>query len=234
MKPDEILALEENEDLALLYKPANIHTTSRSPSDSMEGTVAGYIHSKLQNIESDLKDAGLINRLDYETSGILIAAKSKESFEYLSELQNQKLIKKGYLALVEGEFNTTERVQNYIGSQYRRSKKVQVYSSHVKRTLPAETLFSPVENYPNKNVSLIKAKLSQGRRHQIRAHAASIGHPLVGDELYGSSKSAKGYLKEKYPAPFLLVANTIEINNQRIKFSYELPDEYCIDLVGIC
>jgi 23S rRNA pseudouridine1911/1915/1917 synthase len=132
-------------------------------------------------------ECGLVNRLDYETSGIVIVAKSAESWSDWRYAFKLGQVKKEYLALVQGSITCSVNVLNYLGSRYRGSKKVKVSATPKARFLPASSSLLPIAFNKTGNVSLVKIVTLSGRRHQVRVHCSEAGFPLVGDSLYGGS-----------------------------------------------
>jgi 23S rRNA pseudouridine1911/1915/1917 synthase len=208
----------EDERLLVIEKPACFHSVRdlRSPQGR---SVADWLMAEYPGIErASLKaeDAGLINRLDFETSGLLLAAKDRESWEQLSLLLKSGRINKSYTILVEGEFPAKREVAGFIGSRYRHSKKVvvaDVLPKGGKRFLEAKAVFARLEYAAQWDASLVRAEAHTARRHQIRAQAAHLGHPLVGDALYGSRRALGEVWQEDahLPCPpFFLHAERIE------------------------
>ena len=103
-------------------------------------------------------------------------------------------IEKVYVAIVEGHLDTAVLVENYIGTPHRRAKKVRVYEDEPaarERARPARSLFRGISYSSESDCTRVEVEMYTGCRHQIRAHAAFLGHPLVGDELYRSTRSFK-------------------------------------------
>lgn len=207
----ELVTLFETREFWVFSKPTGLHSTNDGKS---KHSLVSHILTEHPSQQRAGKDAGLIHRLDFETSGCVLVLKS----EYFSESQrtaymtNEML--KRYILLTEGMFRSTT-VQTGITSRYRRSKKVQVVSvdEQSKRTLSAKTIFT-VLDHPFPDTSLVCAEITAGRRHQIRAHAAYLKHPLVGDSLYGSLLSLADTLKTKALAPkFFLHAYQLEFRH---------------------
>lgn len=184
--------LHEDEALLVTLKPAGIHSVALAEGEEAPSIGAQLLAAFpfLREVADRPGDAGLINRLDFGTSGILIGAKTKAAWEILrGDIQTGR-IKKRYLAVVEGISPKETTIENYIGSPYRRSKKVRVYESLPAdgRGLPATSTFLLRESNAEHNVSLVEIEAPTARRHQIRVHAKTLGHPLIGDELYGSER----------------------------------------------
>lgn len=183
--------LHEDDHLIVIYKPSCMHSvnTAAGSIDSVE-TWLSSLYPSLKTHPSG--ESGITNRLDYETSGLMLAAKDPSTVSAIQTLTKKGLIKKEYLALVEGILDHPITVSKALGSRGRNSGKVRVFESPKPRdrALPAETQFFPVSISAARGCSIIKAVIFQGRRHQIRVHSSFINHPLTGDEKYGSKTAA--------------------------------------------
>lgn len=194
--------LKEQDQLIVLFKPSGIHSTSQKSADST--TLQWFLseHLKEQGIGlGDLKEAGLVQRLDYETSGVVLAARAQSYQEALREILHSTASSKLYLALVEGLVDKPFTINGPIAARYRRSKKVTVLAegespSGFRGTRAALTVVQPLSAFAELDCTLVAASCCVGQRHQIRAHLASVGHPLVGDDLYGSNQSLLEFTQE--------------------------------------
>jgi 23S rRNA-/tRNA-specific pseudouridylate synthase len=204
-------------EIFAVYKPAALHSVRAG--DSGGASVADQLLAWREDLsESSLNpgDAGLVHRLDFSTSGILLGAFSREMWEILRDLLQQGRITKEYIALVEGEFKGPREVTTFIGSPYRGGKKVRVYEQDPgskARALEGTTIFTPISYLHQRDMSLVQVSASPARRHQVRVHAAYCGHPLVGDTLYGASTTLDGLTKT--PRDFLLHASHIAFTHPR-------------------
>ena len=126
----------------------------------------------------------LIHRLDKDTSGLLIVAKNKKEYEYLIELQKERKIKKYYLAVVSGiPDKKYATIDAPISRNKSHRKKMSINTSGRKSLTTYKVLKS------NSKMSLIELELHTGRTHQIRVHMQAIGHPIIGDKLYGKKST---------------------------------------------
>ncbi len=164
---------------------------------------------------------GIVHRLDRETSGIMLAVRNQKYFDYFKSLFKERQIKKTYLALVSGEPREKRGViDKPIGIKNGTVKR----SVHSKKMLKsAVTEYKVVKTFISSGVpfSLLEVSPKTGRTHQIRVHLASIGHPIVGDPLYGGKKNAS--LANR----LMLHAYSLEFslpNGSRLRLEAE-PDE---------
>ncbi|RMD85157.1 MAG: RluA family pseudouridine synthase [Candidatus Dadabacteria bacterium] len=198
----------EDDYLLAINKPSGIHS-AMLPGEKGGESIAEIlcnIDDSFVEASSKAEDCGLVNRLDFETSGILVAAKEKKAWIETRANVLAESVYKEYLCLTEGNLREEIEVDNYIGTPARRSDKVKVYKRKPRkkdRALPAKTLFSPVSYISNWGLTLVRVEISTGRRHQIRAHAAFAGYPLAGDDLYGSSVVLSEVIKKPAPKFFL-------------------------------
>jgi len=167
--------LYEDNDLLVSDKPSGIAVHGGS------GISQGVIET-LRAMRPEARFLELVHRLDRDTSGCLMIAKKRSTLRMLHELLRGDGIEKRYLALVKGEWKGGKR---RIQAPLR--KNMLASGERIVRVdaegKPAVTLFRPLLRYPQ--ATLVEAALLTGRTHQIRVHAAHIGHPIAGDEKYG-------------------------------------------------
>lgn len=202
-----------NANYYFIDKPAGLHSV-RLPQGGGTSVADLIIKVDLQaaTYSDKPEDAGLLNRLDLETSGILIAAKSRFAWQKGRELMREQDIKKSYLILVEGEFPASAIADTYIGTPHRGAKKVKIYKSkpaRAARAVQGITAFSLVRAVRNGEFSLVRAECFKAQRHQVRVHAAHLGFPLVGDSLYGAKKDLSQILPGQQ-RQFFLHAEKVE------------------------
>jgi len=184
-QPEDIplVVLYEDEHVAAIDKPAGmvIHPAYGHTS----GTLVNAVLAKWPQVTafSDAGRAGIVHRLDKETSGIILIAKTSLALESLRAQFKARTVTKRYLALVEGAPGTAEGVIDApIGRDPKQRKRMAV----ARQGREAVTEFRVLEFYANH--SLLEIFPKTGRTHQIRVHMAFIGHPVVGDNVYGHRK----------------------------------------------
>ncbi|MGA2284709.1 MAG: RluA family pseudouridine synthase [Dehalococcoidia bacterium] len=130
---------------------------------------------------------GIVHRLDKDTSGLLLVARNERARADLSRQLKERLVEKRYLALVSGGLEPTEgAIEGDIGRDPRNRKRMAI----VEGGRPARTAYRVVERLAG--FTLVEVAPSTGRTHQIRVHLAGVGHPIVGDELYGKRSTLVG------------------------------------------
>ena len=175
--------LYEDNDVIVINKPQGM-VVHPAPGNYTKTLVNALLyHCKDLSTINGVIRPGIVHRIDKDTTGVLVVAKNDEAHNFLSsQLQNHSM-KREYIALVEG------RLKEDIGTINKpigRNKRDRLKMGIVDDGKRAVTHYEVLERY--KNTTLIKCVLETGRTHQIRVHMASIGHPLVGDEVYGFKK----------------------------------------------
>jgi 23S rRNA pseudouridine1911/1915/1917 synthase len=179
----------EDKDLIVINKPKHmlVHPTSFHDKDTVVNILQNKI--KLKDFEDQLRP-GVIHRLDRDTTGLLIIAKHKKSYdELIKQIQNKTLVRK-YLALVHHNFQDQFLLIKAPIDRSKQNLLKMVVSDEPKAKL-AQTEVTVLANYASG--ALIECRLLTGRTHQIRAHMAYIHHPVFNDELYGSYDGYKNY-----------------------------------------
>ena len=186
--------LKESEHFLALHKPFNLHSHPLRYSDTNTLLNALYELQRVEllNINSSNHDRALLYRLDFETSGVLILAKSEEAYQAVRKDFNQLAKEKSYLAVVRGKFDKNGSHTHFLKASGVGGEKQKVFNEGMDQR--AELSVQLVEYSEKENLSLIKVTLKTGLRHQIRAQLSHLGFPLLGDELYGGEKAQRLYL----------------------------------------
>lgn len=189
----DLIFFYNDDDIFAVYKPAGVHSVKipEEGGHSLADDLLEYDSQLAHASRSDL-DGGLVQRLDFGTSGVLLGAKNRPMWDTLYGALSEGKVEKSYVALIEGKLAEVTTVSTFIGSPHRGAKKMKIYSrppSPPVRALPGTTTYRPLHYLTPFDITVVEAAASPARRHQVRAHAAHIDHPLVGDLLYGSRRS---------------------------------------------
>ena len=221
----ELDIVYEDEDVILINKPKGM-VVHPAPGHTTDTLVNGLLYHCKDNLSgiNGVARPGIVHRIDRDTTGILIVCKNDMSHNSIAEQLKEHSINRRYRALVHGNLKEdTGTVEGPIGRHPVDRKKMAINERNGK---PAVTHYTVLERFGN--YTLIECKLETGRTHQIRVHMTSIGHPLVGDEVYGPAKS-----------PFKLQGQCLHAmvlgfvhprTGEYMEFSADLP-EYFEDLL---
>lgn len=137
--------------------------------------------------EAGRERAGIVHRLDKDTSGVMVVARTPEALAALSAQFKQRVVRKNYLAVVAGVIKKgSGAIEAPIGRHVKERKKISVHTASPRE---AVTLFRVKERF--RNATLVEVEIKTGRTHQIRVHMAHVGHPVLGDRTYGHAGDAK-------------------------------------------
>ena len=185
----------EDEVLLVVNKPAGM--VVHPGHGNYSGTLVNALlyHFKDLPLNSDSRP-GLVHRIDKDTSGLLVVAKTAEAMTHLSRQFFDKTSTREYIALAWGVFSEASgTIEGHIGRSLKNRLQMDVFENE-SFGKPAITHYKVLEDL--RYVSLIQCQLETGRTHQIRAHMKHIGHPLFNDERYGGDKILKGTTFTKY------------------------------------
>jgi 23S rRNA pseudouridine1911/1915/1917 synthase len=234
----EDLAIEivyEDEYLAVVNKPAGMVT--HPAAGNHRGTLVNALlhHLKTPAVGGDITRPGIVHRLDKNTSGLLVVAKTEVAFAVLQKAIAERAIVRTYWAIICGHMKETEgTIDLPIGRSSRDRKKMAVTS---KNSREARTHYKVVERY--RSYDQLEITLDTGRTHQIRVHLSHLGHPALGDPEYGGRESwhkgmsspdrllaqqiLSGLSRQALHAIRLEFAHPV--TGERMKFEGELPGE---------
>ncbi len=199
--PEKILLniVYEDTDLMVINKPAGmvVHPGSGNYSGTLLNGVAFYLLEQNPDISEELLPRfGLVHRIDKNTSGLLVLAKTDKAMRLLAKQFFDHSIKRKYVALVWGDMENDEgTIIAHVGRHLRFRKQFEAYpeGDHGKDAI---THYKVLERFGY--VTLVECALETGRTHQIRVHMKHIGHPLFNDDFYGGDKIVKGTVYAKY------------------------------------
>lgn len=232
----------EDEYLMIINKPPGmvVHPAYKNYSGTLVNAILHYAEKtkgSLSNLNG-FERAGIVHRLDKDTSGLIVIAKDEVTHRKLSEQFFHHTIEREYNAIIWGKLKKKKgEISNRLGRDKKDRKKVTVLKGDDNSGKTAVTLYEVLEEYDF--LSLIKLKLKTGRTHQIRVHMADMAHPVFGDETYGGRephsvnltsnlKSRIKNLLEKIDRQALharVLGFTHPVTNEKMRFESELPDD---------
>jgi len=186
--------VHEDEHLIVIDKPAGlvVHPAAGNLDGTLVNALLHHCRGSLSGI-GGVARPGIVHRIDKDTSGLIVAAKTDRTHEGLAAQFAKHSIDRGYLAIVNGQPAATGIVDAPLArSPVNRQKIAIVTGPRGKRAVTHWRVVTPLDR-----AALVECRLETGRTHQIRVHMASIGHPLIGDQVYGISKTVHRPLLER-------------------------------------
>ncbi|QIG54794.1 RluA family pseudouridine synthase [Altererythrobacter sp. BO-6] len=181
--------VHEDEHLIVIDKPAGmvVHPAAGNPDGTLVNALLHHCRGQLSGI-GGVARPGIVHRIDKDTSGLLVVAKTDKAHEGLARQFKDHSIERRYLAVCSGYPTPLEgTIATRIGRSDSNRKKMAVLDKNSSRGKHAVTHYKVLERL--RGAALIECRLETGRTHQVRVHCASIGHPLLGDPLYGRTPS---------------------------------------------
>lgn len=178
----------EDEHIILINKPAGMLSQKAKDTDeSLVEYLIDYLLTKDKISPEQLRSfrPSVCNRLDRNTSGLVVGGKSLIGLQIMSEVFKDRTIHKYYQCVVKGRVLKKQRINGFLAKD-EKTNQVTVSTSEFPDCVPIATEYVPLDYYGD--YTLLKVTLITGRTHQIRAHLASIGHPIIGDYKYGDKK----------------------------------------------
>lgn len=221
----------EDDDIVVIDKPVGM--VVHPAAGNRTGTVVNAVLYHCRNLSGigGVLRPGIVHRLDKETSGVLVIAKNNEAHLNLSDQFRNRTVQKNYLAVIIGRMPKPEgEIVSTIGRHPHHRIKMKANASVGRE---AVTYWKEIESYPG--ASLLEVHPRTGRTHQIRVHLSEMGHPVVGDKMYGTKKRARGIQNERVKYALLnmkrhaLHAHKLTLEHPRkretMTFVSDLPDD---------
>ena len=226
-EPLPLSIVYEDSDLVVVDKPAGmvVHPAAGHPGGTLVNALLHHI-TDLSGVGGE-KRPGIVHRLDRGTSGLMVVAKHDTSHDELARQFHDREVEKEYVALVWGTVHAGRRIDAPIGRDPVDRKKM---SARARRSRAAVTRIVGAEHF-GRALTLARVAIHTGRTHQIRVHLSAIGHPVVGDSVYGGvHRRVPGDLRavSRLDRPFLHAARlafTHPADGRRLEFTSELPDD---------
>ena len=228
----EVKILSETNHYLAIHKPAGIHSHPLKYSDT--NTVLNYLasidHFQSLTVNAENYDRGLLYRLDYETSGILLLAKNPKLFLEIRNNFETRMKRKIYFAVVEGDFNREGSHSHHFKGAGEKGSKQKVSDQPMVDSRLG--VFNVKKILKMSDKSLLMIELKTGLRHQIRAQLSYLGFPILGDELYGGNKAERLYLHAwRYEWSEFVEDNHMDLFDRF--FDLNRAFQMCHDMLGI-
>lgn len=224
--------LYQDEYLLAVNKPAGIIVHADGTNET---SLTDVVCEKLRALEGlrevDLSQVQALNRLDKETTGIVLFSLKKETQSQFDQLIASKELSKEYLAAVKGAFEPNKLlIDKAIGKDRRNAQKMRI-SATGKSSQTEVRLIKVASSAQGQTHSLLLVNLLTGRKHQIRVHLSSLGFPLIGDMLYGGVSSLQRGAKKKHKQqPLMLHAYRVEfihpVTGAKIVIKTDIPERF--------
>ena len=213
-KKDKLDIIYEDKNILVVNKPAHMLTidTDKGGNITLYNKVYEYLHKKNQKVF-------VVHRLDKDTSGIVLFAKKKKKKKELQDNWNELTKVREYYTIVEGSVN---KDTDTIKVKLKDNKQLHTYVTNDKDGKEAITKYEVIKR--SKNYTILKVFIETGRKNQIRVSMVHIGHPIIGDSKYGSTKNP--LRRMCLHASKLVIINPI--THKEMEFISKIPDEFKI------
>ena len=219
-EPISLKILFQDKNLAVLDKPANL--TVQPTADLRNGTLVNGLLYHFGDQQRIIERQGLVHRLDKDTTGVIVVAKSKLSFQHLSAQFKSHHTQRTYLAVVCGQLKNESGT---ISAPLGRSKKdfrQMVVVANGRRAITHYEVLDQLER-----LTLLRLQLETGRTHQIRVHLSTIGHPIVGDPTYGGgAKRGRNEASNDHIRQILNRLNRQALHAQTLGFIHPITEQW--------
>lgn len=220
----KVRIVDETPDFLVIEKPSGL-LVHPAPSQKASTLVDFLLKHdpKIKSVGDAKERPGIVHRLDREASGLMVVARTKKMFEHLKRQFQAHDIAKEYLALVYGKVvKDFDTIETSIGRKKGRGR-MSARSKAQEGDKDAVSHYDVLERFPQ--ATLVKVRTETGRMHQVRVHMKSIGHPLVGDALYGTPKQATTSLRNVRLFLHAAALGFTDLEGRRRDYRAELPPD---------
>ncbi|MFN7662983.1 MAG: RluA family pseudouridine synthase [Alphaproteobacteria bacterium] len=215
----------EDDHLLVINKPAGlvVHPGAGNKKGTLVNALLGHSEGHL-SVVGGVKRPGIVHRLDKDTSGLMVVAKTDAAHQKLSAQFSDRTLSRTYLAFVVGQIMPEGTIDQNIGRSSHNRQKMAVRRVGGKEAI---THYKVLEYYGEHAViaSLVECRLETGRTHQIRVHLANAGHPLIGDPVYGRAKSNPMLKRLWAENPGVWIDDRQALHAAAIKFTHPATGE---------
>lgn len=234
----------EDNDIIIINKPAGVLSQKADKNDiSVVEYINAYLKKQAAGADNyNVFNAGICNRLDRNTSGLIVAGKTIKGLQSMNSIFKNRELKKYYLCIVKGKINSAERLDGYLVKNSSHNN-VTITQHETEGSSKVITEYTPLQygKIGSNIYTLLKVHLVTGKAHQIRAHLKSTGHPLAGDAKYGHKDIYQIFKREFGLKHQLLHAWRLEFGTsgnipekyQGMVFEAPLPEEFTTIMEGI-
>ncbi len=220
----------EDGDILVVNKPKGmvVHPASGNPTGTLVNALLHHCKGSLSGIGGVIRP-GIVHRIDKDTQGLLVVAKNDRAHLFLAEELQTHRVRRVYYAIVLGNLREDHGTVNApIGRHPMDRKRMAVVRDPARKSRDAITHWSVLERFGA--FTLVRCELETGRTHQIRVHMSHIGHPLLGDDVYGGGGTAFGARHKKQISGQCLVATELRLchptTGQEMTFTVPMPSEF--------
>ncbi len=216
--------VDETDDYLVIDKPSGllVHPAPSQKTSTLVDFLLDHAPS-IKGVGDTKERPGIVHRLDREASGLMVVAKTKKAYAHLKKQFQAHDIKKEYLALVYGKPSKDfDVIETPIGRKKGKGR-MSARAAAQEGDKEARTHYDVLERYPQ--ATLVKVRTETGRMHQVRVHMKSIGHPLVGDDLYAQTKHETTSLRNLRLFLHAAMLGFTDLSGERREYHSELPPE---------
>lgn len=222
--------MAENIPLEIIYQDEHIAVINKQPGlvvhpgpGNYESTMVSALmfHIKALPASGDPQRPGIVHRLDRDTAGLMVIAKTDDAYKGLVNQFSAREVEKRYTAIVSGKPASEHAVINRPVGRHKKYRQKMTVTDDGREAITEYTV-SRIWHLQTGTFSMLNIKIHTGRTHQIRVHLSSMGNPIVGDRIYSKKR-------DKYKVPFMLLASTNlgfvhPVTGQRMTFTVKLPE----------